>query len=262
MSDVRTKHGMGLPSAEAHQALLNIHGENSIPYTVDGLGSALAKEFIAPFYLYQFNMYIVQYWPQTHTQGTPPAPCTFPRCTADSVHRVWRRRFWFSYWVSMCGQTTVVVVSGLINRRIIHQHQAKIAALADYRTSCDVRRAGEWRTVSSQSLVAGDLVRVCGGDWKLPADLLLLSGAVIVNESGVCKENTRTNTARPIYISPDYAHRPAASLSLSTAGLTGESMPVRKFSAANADASQVYSPQKHKRHTLYAGTTVLQASHT
>ena len=64
-----------------------------------------------------------------------------------------------------------------------------------------------------------------GDEWKLPADLLLLSGAVIVNESG----------------------------------LTGESMPVRKFSAANADAGEKYWPQKHKRHTLYAGTVVLQS---
>ena len=25
------------------------------------------------------------------TQCTTPTPCTFPRCTADAVHRVWRR---------------------------------------------------------------------------------------------------------------------------------------------------------------------------
>ena len=62
-------------------------------------------------------------------------------------------------------------------------------------------------------------VRVRGDGWSLPADMLLLSGAVICNESG----------------------------------LTGESMPVRKFPARNAEPEQKYDAHKHSRHTLFAG---------
>ena len=40
--------------------------------------------------------------------------------------------------------------------------------------------------------------------------------------------------------------------------LTGESVPVTKTPLAPGEASEVYSPDIHKRHTLYSGTRVIQ----
>ena len=143
-------------------------------------------------------------------------------------------QYWFSYWVATIGNTCIVTISGLLNRRIIHQHQVetappyyypsppnrsrsrrwpttidyrrthltptasnpnpnahmathgiimrqvKIAALADYRTSCDVRRAGVWSTVSSEGWAThGALPHYCH-TVRLPLGALLISGAPCV----------------------------------------------------------------------------------
>ena len=118
----------GLESADEHRTLLEVLGENAIAYKVDSVGAALVKEFFSFFYMYQFQMYIVQYW--------------------------------FNYWIATIGNTTIVIASGLINRGIINRHQRKIAALAEYSTECEVCRRGEWTTTTSDDLVVGDLVKV------------------------------------------------------------------------------------------------------
>ena len=143
-----------------------------------------------------------------------------------SQYQVYIPYIWFSYqWAAMT-TLSVCIFAGLVNMRITREGQHKIAALTKHRTKCEVLRDGLWRTIDSSELVQGDVVRVQGDDWNLPADMLLLSGAVICNESG----------------------------------LTGESMPVRKFSAINAEADQPYDVHKHSRHTLFAGTEVMQAN--
>lgn len=107
----------------------------------------------------------------------------------------------------------------------MRQGQQTIATLTKQRTDCEVLRDSQWVTVDSSELAPGDVVRIKAHDWSLPADMLLLSGAVITNESG----------------------------------LTGESMPVRKFTAGSAEPGQAYDPHTHARNTLFAGTNVLQA---
>ena len=78
-----------------------------------------------------------------------------------------------------------------------------------------------WETIDSRDLVPGDLVQIENG--ALQADVLLLSGASIVNE----------------------------------AMLTGESAPEQKEPATGIQG--FYCPDKHRRHTLFAGTTVVQS---
>ena len=78
-----------------------------------------------------------------------------------------------------------------------------------------------WDCVDSRDLVPGDLVQIENG--VLHADLLLLHGIVIVNE----------------------------------AMLTGESAPEQKEPANGIQG--FYHPDKHRRHTLFAGTDVVQA---
>ncbi|XP_029436037.1 probable cation-transporting ATPase 13A3 isoform X2 [Rhinatrema bivittatum] len=83
----------------------------------------------------------------------------------------------------------------------------------------------------STDLVPGDVIVVPANGMLLPCDAVLISGTCIVNESM----------------------------------LTGESVPVTKTSlhcptpVGNGEAQEeTYSPEEHRRHTLFCGTAVIQ----
>uniref|UniRef100_A0A672H7F0 P-type ATPase A domain-containing protein n=1 Tax=Salarias fasciatus TaxID=181472 RepID=A0A672H7F0_SALFA len=78
----------------------------------------------------------------------------------------------------------------------------------------------------STELVPGDVITVPANGMIMPCDAVLVQGTCIVNESM----------------------------------LTGESVPVTKTSlpCAGEEAAAEYSPDEHKRHTLFCGTVVLQ----
>lgn len=78
-----------------------------------------------------------------------------------------------------------------------------------------------WETTDSRDLVPGDIVKVQSG--AVEADMLLINGTAIVNE----------------------------------AMLTGESAPEQKEPPVGIQG--YYNPEKHRRHTLYGGTLVIQA---
>ena len=185
-------------SHAAHASLRDTAGPNAIPFGVQPLGSALRQEFLAPFYLYQLQLYVV--W------------------------------LWFSYLLVGLVLLGVVGLAGAANVAIARAHQRRVAALTSTSSPCRVRRGGTWLTVDSPDLVPGDVVAVHGGGWLLPADLLLLHGHAIVDESA----------------------------------LTGESMPVRKSGAAavakSAAGTREYDANTHAAHMLLAGTAVLQVS--
>ncbi|XP_043933277.1 polyamine-transporting ATPase 13A3-like [Protopterus annectens] len=94
------------------------------------------------------------------------------------------------------------------------------------------RGENETEAIFSTDLVPGDLILVPPTGMIMPCDAVLISGTCIVNESM----------------------------------LTGESVPVTKTNlpnpawAANGliQQEEVYSPEEHKRHTLFCGTTVIQ----
>ncbi|XP_053308201.1 polyamine-transporting ATPase 13A2 [Spea bombifrons] len=94
--------------------------------------------------------------------------------------------------------------------------------------SLKVRRVtGEEVFVSSEDLVPGDCILLPPEGLLLPCDAVLLSGECMVNESL----------------------------------LTGESVPEMKTPLPDSplSASAVYSPEDHRRHTLFCGTQVIQA---
>nr|XP_056719148.1 polyamine-transporting ATPase 13A3-like [Euleptes europaea] len=89
----------------------------------------------------------------------------------------------------------------------------------------------ETEEIFSTELVPGDVLLVPPGGLMLPCDAVLLNGTAIVNESM----------------------------------LTGESVPVTKTALPKTTQSAngllrdpVYSPEEHKRHTLFCGTCVIQ----
>ena len=84
----------------------------------------------------------------------------------------------------------------------------------------------EDQDIPSSAIVPGDIILIPPNGCMMTCDAVLLSGTCIVNESM----------------------------------LTGESVPVTKAALAQVDpeANEVYHPEIHKRHTLFAGTTVIQ----
>uniref|UniRef100_A0A8C6YZT1 ATPase 13A3 n=1 Tax=Nothoprocta perdicaria TaxID=30464 RepID=A0A8C6YZT1_NOTPE len=84
--------------------------------------------------------------------------------------------------------------------------------------------------ILSTDLVPGDIMLIPSNGTIMPCDAVLLSGTCIVNESM----------------------------------LTGESVPVTKINLPNpsedpkAMGDEIYSPEVHKRHTLFCGTNVIQ----
>ncbi|XP_054705798.1 polyamine-transporting ATPase 13A2 isoform X9 [Grus americana] len=89
------------------------------------------------------------------------------------------------------------------------------------------RPGGEEMVVSSADLVPGDCISLPADGMLVPCDAALLTGECMVNESM----------------------------------LTGESVPVMKtpLPAGGQAAGTVYSPEEHRRHTLFCGTQVIQA---
>uniref|UniRef100_A0A8C8RTU3 ATPase cation transporting 13A2 n=1 Tax=Pelusios castaneus TaxID=367368 RepID=A0A8C8RTU3_9SAUR len=89
------------------------------------------------------------------------------------------------------------------------------------------RGTGEAAEVSSLDLVPGDCISLPSEGFMVPCDAALLTGECMVNESM----------------------------------LTGESIPVMKTPLPSGPqaTNTIYSPEEHKRHTLFCGTQVLQA---
>uniref|UniRef100_A0A8C3JRZ2 Polyamine-transporting ATPase 13A2 n=1 Tax=Calidris pygmaea TaxID=425635 RepID=A0A8C3JRZ2_9CHAR len=89
------------------------------------------------------------------------------------------------------------------------------------------RPSGEEMVVSSADLVPGDCISLPADGMLVPCDAALLTGECMVNESM----------------------------------LTGESVPVMKtpLPGGNQAAGTLYSPEEHRRHTLFCGTQVIQA---
>ncbi|XP_027549015.1 cation-transporting ATPase 13A2 isoform X3 [Neopelma chrysocephalum] len=103
-----------------------------------------------------------------------------------------------------------------------------LQAVARMSVGVRVRRpGGEETVVSSVELVPGDCISIPGDGLLVPCDAALLTGECMVNESM----------------------------------LTGESVPVMKtpLPAGAQAAGAVYSPEEHRRHTLFCGTHVIQA---
>ncbi|KAK1366305.1 putative manganese-transporting ATPase PDR2 [Heracleum sosnowskyi] len=93
-----------------------------------------------------------------------------------------------------------------------------------------VHRCGKWVKISGTDLLPGDVVSIGrsidqnGEDKAVPADMLILSGSVIVNE----------------------------------AILTGESTPQWKVSITGRGAAEHLSARRDKSHVLFGGTKILQ----
>lgn len=115
--------------------------------------------------------------------------------------------------------------------------------------------------MSSTELVPGDCFVVPTDGILVPCDAALLTGECVVNESMLTGEPGGGRNWRwwgGEWLCPHPLHLCCQQLRLCPAG---ESVPVMKTPLPKGPpgASPVYSPDEHKRHSLFCGTRVIQA---
>lgn len=134
--------------------------------------------------------------------------------------------YWFSYLFVAVIETIVVLTAAFSNIYVTWYNEKTIAKLSEFNLAVEVLRDGMWQKISSKEIVIGDLIKV-DNNWDTPCDIVLLQGNAVCNESS----------------------------------LTGESMPIQKISCSPDKDGKEFDSKKEsgRKHTLYAGTTVLQA---
>ncbi|KAL0090136.1 hypothetical protein J3Q64DRAFT_1398603 [Phycomyces blakesleeanus] len=184
----------GLTSEEAHQRL-GLLGSNLIKVYVPTVLMAIIQEFSSFIYLYQMM-------------------CMW----------VW---YYFAYYKMGLVQTGIILSAAFIRVILRLRAEHRIKEMAETETKVTVLRDGIWKEgVSSADLVPGDVFEV-EQHSDVPCDCVLLSGAVVANESS----------------------------------LTGEAMPIRKF-AIGVDDNDYEPNGSSKVNSLFAGTTIAQTMPT
>ncbi|XP_008581952.1 PREDICTED: probable cation-transporting ATPase 13A3 [Galeopterus variegatus] len=143
---------------------------------------------------------------------------------------LWSIDEYYYYALAIVIMSIVSIVSSLysIRKQYVMLHDM-VAAHSTVRVSvCRVN--AEIEEIFSTDLVPGDVMIIPLNGTVMPCDAVLINGTCIVNESM----------------------------------LTGESVPVTKTNLPNPSVGlkgtgdEFYSPETHKRHTLFCGTTVIQ----
>lgn len=143
---------------------------------------------------------------------------------------LWSTDEYYYYALAIVIMSIVSIVSSLysIRKQYVMLHDM-VAAHSTVRVSvCRVNE--EIEEIFSTDLVPGDVMIIPLNGTVMPCDAVLISGTCIVNESM----------------------------------LTGESVPVTKTNLPNPSVDikgmgdELYSPETHRRHTLFCGTTVIQ----
>ncbi|GCB61091.1 hypothetical protein scyTo_0012855 [Scyliorhinus torazame] len=144
---------------------------------------------------------------------------------------LWTFNAYYYYGAAIVIMSLISIVTSLhtVRKQYVMLHDM-VAAHSIIRVSV-CRANSEIEEMLSTDLVPGDVIVIPTNGTIMPCDSVLLSGTCVVNESM----------------------------------LTGESVPVTKISLPNPIKSsrgleddEIYNPEKHKRHTLFCGSTVIQ----
>ncbi|XP_073391136.1 uncharacterized protein [Physcomitrium patens] len=137
------------------------------------------------------------------------------------IYSIW---LWLSYLFVGALLLSIVLVAALITTANRRRAQFAIAKLTEYESNVEVKRDGNWTNIDFLNLIPGDVVKVYS-NWSLPCDLLIIKGVCVCNESN----------------------------------LTGEAIPVHKYSSPENDSVYEADSPGGAHHTLFSGTQVLQA---
>lgn len=125
-------------------------GENVIDVQVKNPLFLLIDEILHPFYIFQVFSVII--W-----------------CMDD----------YYVYAICIALVATISAIVALIDTR---RNLLNLRRMARHEAPVVVKRDGEWRDVSSVTLVPGDILEI-HNEMSIPCDLVLLSGQAIMNES-------------------------------------------------------------------------------
>jgi magnesium-transporting ATPase (P-type) len=129
---------------------------------------------------------------------------------------------WYYYMALVHG--SVILAGGVTVALFRHRNDKNLYKLSQISGHVDALRDGLYETIPQKELVPGDVIVVTPGITY--CDMVLVSSAgVLVDESA----------------------------------LTGESNPVAKTAVDRVDGDKEYNSTLHKRHTISAGTTVLES---
>eukprot|EP00117_Sycon_ciliatum_P023123 scpid7000/ scgid19742/ Probable cation-transporting ATPase 13A3 len=143
---------------------------------------------------------------------------------------VWVLEVYYVYAGCILVISLISIITDVVE---VRRHLTNLRDMVAKPSTVKVMRCGEdVKEVSSLELVPGDILVISSRGLELPCDAALLSGACVVNESM----------------------------------LTGESVPVTKMPLPDLPSphdpathpSNQYCPSRHKRHTLFCGTKVIQ----
>ncbi|KAF5380526.1 hypothetical protein D9615_004513 [Tricholomella constricta] len=183
----------GLDESIRKQRLL-LFGNNEIEIEGKSTISLLVDEVVHPFYVFQIASVVL--W------------------TLDDY-------YYYAFCIALISITTIIVTL-LETKKTIK----RMRELSRFSCKTDVFIDGLWVECDSSKLVPGDVVNLSNSDFSLlPADLFLLSGDAIVNESM----------------------------------LTGESVPISKIPMKEEDLARWQdSKDENSRCMLYCGTRVVR----
>uniref|UniRef100_A0A7E4V2E3 Cation-transporting ATPase n=1 Tax=Panagrellus redivivus TaxID=6233 RepID=A0A7E4V2E3_PANRE len=182
--------GLTLPQWENRTV---VFGRNLIEVKLKPLPVLLFKEVISPFYIFQ--IYSVLVWYNDNYQ----------------------------YYASIIVLMSLMSISMDIFQT--RRQEKKLRSMVHSHETVNVQRNGQNQTVSSETLVPGDILLIPPHGCILQCDVVLMNGTVIVNESM----------------------------------LTGESVPVTKVALPDTrDDDDTLSFKEHSKHILFCGTQVLQ----
>jgi cation-transporting ATPase 13A3/4/5 len=225
----------GLSSHDAAERM-SLVGPNLIKFKVQGLHRTIVGEFASFLYLYQLLMY--SWW------------------------------IYNTYWQVASVFVLIVLVSGLGKALVKHRAEQQIYNMTRMNQTVTVLRDGEWKILDASSLVPGDVVRLSTeltpNGWKIPADMALVSGHVVCNESGLTGEPMPVHKTQ-IQQMPKSTKRPNAKDAVRRNSNT-DMLRVRNSWAAGdrgketnlAPNQEVPKYNINPDHMLFAGCTVSQ----
>ncbi|KAF1419011.1 Cation-transporting ATPase 13A2, partial [Spheniscus humboldti] len=207
-----------------HNTRRKIYGPNLIEVPVMSYTRLLVEEVLNPFYIFQVFS-IVLWVCDTYYYY---AACIFLISTISLGLSLYETRKQSATLQNMAKISVGVRVrrpSG--GERDARDEQGLQARSCSCLSTAALFFFPEEMVVSSADLVPGDCISLPADGMLVPCDAVLLTGECMVNESM----------------------------------LTGESVPVMKtpLPAGSQAAGTVYSPEEHRRHTLFCGTQVIQA---
>lgn len=91
--------------------------------------------------------------------------------------------YFYSYYFMAFVATFLIVVSGMSVVYLTRSSQAQILGMATFQGLYNVLRDGKWKEILSEELVPGDIIELTPSDTPITADCVILSGAVVVDES-------------------------------------------------------------------------------